>query len=236
MSIASLRWRFDAETLRDVPEGPGVFTLWSGPALAVGRWLFTVMLTVSAVGSGSILFTPRVGSEYGYELLWLLWGVALLMWVMIREAGRFAVLTGRTLLDGLRDHDPAQELALATRLRRSHAPELVSTASGRAWPDFFRTPRRPWSSRRRPRPTPTRRRRRRSGGPRRLSRLRPRERPLGLLPHHRQIPRRKDRCFDEAGGLSTVDLLGAESASPRAASFYDTGNQIGNRGRLNKAV
>jgi Mn2+/Fe2+ NRAMP family transporter len=55
---------------------------------------------MSAVGSGSILFTPRVGSEYGYELLWLLWGVALLMWVMIREAGRFAVLTGRTLLDG----------------------------------------------------------------------------------------------------------------------------------------
>src|SRR5699024_10502885 len=44
--------------------------------------------------------TPRVGAEYGYELLWLLWGVAFLMWVMIRESGRFAVLTGRTLLDG----------------------------------------------------------------------------------------------------------------------------------------
>lgn len=55
---------------------------------------------MSSVGSGSVLFTPRVGAEYGYELLWLLWGVAFLMWVMIREAGRFAVLTGRTLLDG----------------------------------------------------------------------------------------------------------------------------------------
>lgn len=55
---------------------------------------------MSAVGSGSVLFTPRVGSEYGYTFLWLLWGVALLMWVMIREAGRFAVATGRTLLDG----------------------------------------------------------------------------------------------------------------------------------------
>ena len=64
---------------------------WWGPGL---------LWAMSAVGSGSILFTPRVGSEYGYELLWLLWGVALLMWVMIREAGRFAVLTGRTLLDG----------------------------------------------------------------------------------------------------------------------------------------
>lgn len=55
---------------------------------------------MSAVGSGSVLFTPRVGSEYGYAFLWLLWGIALLMWVMIREAGRFTVATGRTLLDG----------------------------------------------------------------------------------------------------------------------------------------
>ena len=38
MSIASLRWRFDAETLRDVPEGPGVCTLWSGNEMVfIGR-------------------------------------------------------------------------------------------------------------------------------------------------------------------------------------------------------
>lgn len=66
---------------------------WWGPGL---------LWAMSSVGSGSVLFTPRVGSEYGYELLWLLLGVAFLMWVMIREAGRFAVLTGRTLLDGFR--------------------------------------------------------------------------------------------------------------------------------------
>ena len=66
---------------------------WWGPGL---------LWAMSSVGSGSILFTPRIGSEYGYELLWLLLGVAFLMWVMIREAGRFAVLTGRTLLDGFR--------------------------------------------------------------------------------------------------------------------------------------
>jgi hypothetical protein len=36
--IASLRWRFDADTLRDVPEGPGVCTLWSGNELVyIGR-------------------------------------------------------------------------------------------------------------------------------------------------------------------------------------------------------
>ncbi|MCD6044643.1 MAG: hypothetical protein K0R40_4246 [Burkholderiales bacterium] len=38
MPIASLRWRFDSETLRDVPEGPGVCCLWSGQELVyIGR-------------------------------------------------------------------------------------------------------------------------------------------------------------------------------------------------------
>ncbi|MEV6315879.1 class I SAM-dependent methyltransferase [Streptomyces sp. NPDC051776] len=45
-----------------------------------------------------------------------------------------ALLTdeGRTLLDVLRDYDPAQELATATRLRRDHPAELVSAALGQA--------------------------------------------------------------------------------------------------------
>ncbi|MCD9144668.1 THUMP-like domain-containing protein [Streptomyces albireticuli] len=45
-----------------------------------------------------------------------------------------ALLTdeGRRLLADLRDHDPAQELATATRLRRDHPAELVSAALGQA--------------------------------------------------------------------------------------------------------
>ncbi|MEV1020958.1 methyltransferase domain-containing protein [Streptomyces sp. NPDC050264] len=45
-----------------------------------------------------------------------------------------ALLTpaGQALLDALRDHDPAQELALATRLRREHPAELVSAALAQA--------------------------------------------------------------------------------------------------------
>lgn len=45
-----------------------------------------------------------------------------------------ALLTpeGQALLDELRDHDPARELALATRLRRRHPAELVSAALGQA--------------------------------------------------------------------------------------------------------
>ncbi|MET9799346.1 methyltransferase domain-containing protein [Streptomyces sp. NPDC006368] len=45
-----------------------------------------------------------------------------------------ALLTdeGRTLLAALRDHDPAQELAVASRLRREHPAELVTAAIGQA--------------------------------------------------------------------------------------------------------
>ncbi|NXY95748.1 SAM-dependent methyltransferase [Streptomyces sp. BR123] len=45
-----------------------------------------------------------------------------------------ALLTpeGRALLDSLRDHDPGQELAVATRLRREHPAPLVSAALGQA--------------------------------------------------------------------------------------------------------
>lgn len=50
------------------------------------------------------------------------------------QTGLAPLLTdeGRRLLDELRDHDPAQELATATRLRREHPAELVSAALGQA--------------------------------------------------------------------------------------------------------
>jgi Mn2+/Fe2+ NRAMP family transporter len=64
---------------------------WYGPGLI---WM------VSSVGSGSILFTPRVGSRYGYDLLWAAFFVALLTWIIIREIGRYTVVSGKTILDG----------------------------------------------------------------------------------------------------------------------------------------
>lgn len=64
---------------------------WYGPGLL---WM------VSSVGSGSILFTPRVGSRYGYDLLWMVFFVAFLTWVTIREIGRYTVVTGKTILEG----------------------------------------------------------------------------------------------------------------------------------------
>lgn len=67
---------------------------WYGPGLL---WM------LSSVGSGSVLFTPRVGSRYGYELLWAALVVIVFQWAMIREVGRYTVATGRTILDGYRD-------------------------------------------------------------------------------------------------------------------------------------
>jgi Mn2+/Fe2+ NRAMP family transporter len=58
---------------------------------------------VSAAGSGELLFTPRIGSLYGYGLLWALLAAVLLKWSINREIGRYAVCTGRPIIDGLRD-------------------------------------------------------------------------------------------------------------------------------------
>jgi Mn2+/Fe2+ NRAMP family transporter len=56
---------------------------------------------LSAVGTGSILFTPRVGSVYQYELFWILLLVVFFMWVMIKEMARFSVVTGQSMLNGM---------------------------------------------------------------------------------------------------------------------------------------
>ncbi|MEQ8660827.1 MAG: Nramp family divalent metal transporter [Gammaproteobacteria bacterium] len=64
---------------------------WYGPALV---WM------VSAVGSGAVLFTPRIAARYEYALLWLALLTCACMWLMIREAARYTTVTGHTLLDG----------------------------------------------------------------------------------------------------------------------------------------
>lgn len=75
----------------DPPEGKNRIK-WYGPGLL---WM------LSAVGTGSILFTPRVASAYEYQLLWILLVVVLFMWVMIREMARYSIVTGQTMLEGM---------------------------------------------------------------------------------------------------------------------------------------
>ncbi|MDD5703028.1 MAG: Nramp family divalent metal transporter [Dehalococcoidales bacterium] len=67
---------------------------WYGPGLL---WL------VATVGSGQVLFTPRIGSRYGFELLWAALLILIMMWVVLREIGRYTVVTGKTILTGYRN-------------------------------------------------------------------------------------------------------------------------------------
>jgi Mn2+/Fe2+ NRAMP family transporter len=64
---------------------------WLGPGFL---WM------VSAAGSGELLFTPRVGSLYGYTLLWALLAAVILKWFINREIGRYTVCTGANVLEG----------------------------------------------------------------------------------------------------------------------------------------
>lgn len=65
---------------------------WLGPGFL---WM------VSATGSGELLFTPRIGSLYGYALLWALLAAVVLKWFINREVGRFTVCTGESIVEGL---------------------------------------------------------------------------------------------------------------------------------------
>lgn len=74
----------------DPPKGKE-FVKWLGPGFL---WM------VSAAGSGELLFSPRVGSLYGYTLLWALLAAVLFKWFINREIGRYTVCTGETIIEG----------------------------------------------------------------------------------------------------------------------------------------
>ena len=64
---------------------------WYGPGFI---WI------VASIGSGNVLFTPRVGSRYEYTLLWAALLVMLVIWVVLREVGRYTLVSGRSILSG----------------------------------------------------------------------------------------------------------------------------------------
>lgn len=69
---------------------------WLGPAFI---WM------LSAAGSGELLFTPRVASQYGYTLIWALLLAVAMKWFINREIGRYTVCTGATFFRGLASLD-----------------------------------------------------------------------------------------------------------------------------------
>ncbi|WBB55964.1 Nramp family divalent metal transporter [Verrucosispora sp. WMMD573] len=60
-----------------------------------------VLWALAALATGELLFTPRVGAQYGYALLWALIAALLLKLFVTREIGRYSVVTGRRLLSGM---------------------------------------------------------------------------------------------------------------------------------------
>ncbi|WP_346795983.1 Nramp family divalent metal transporter [Halomonas sp. Bachu 37] len=98
------------------PQGRGRFK-WYGPGLL---WM------LSAVGTGSILFTPRVASAYEYQLLWVLLVVVLFMWVMIREMARYSIVSGDTMLEGMHTLEGPRDWAVWIIF----VPQLFAAAIG----------------------------------------------------------------------------------------------------------
>jgi Mn2+/Fe2+ NRAMP family transporter len=78
-----------------IPEAPkGRERLkWIGPAII---WM------ISAIATGELIFTPRIASLYGYTVLWTMVLAIFLKTLLAREIGRYAVVTGSSLLEGIK--------------------------------------------------------------------------------------------------------------------------------------
>lgn len=82
----------------DIPKPPSSLKekiRWLGPGIT---WM-----AAGAGGAGELLFPPRVGSLYGYTFLWALLIAIFLKWFINKEIGRFAVCTGKPLLEGFKN-------------------------------------------------------------------------------------------------------------------------------------
>ena len=67
--------------------------------LSVGPGIFCIGYTI---GTGSITSMTIAGSNYGMQLLWVLFLSVLFSWVLMEAYGRFALVTGDTALYGFR--------------------------------------------------------------------------------------------------------------------------------------
>ncbi|MEC4819421.1 MAG: Nramp family divalent metal transporter [Scytonema sp. PMC 1069.18] len=82
------------QTIKKPPKSWKQRLAWLGPGLT---WM-----AAGAGGAGELLFPPRVGSLYGYTLLWAAVAAVFLKWFINHEIGRLAVCTGATILDAFK--------------------------------------------------------------------------------------------------------------------------------------
>ncbi|MBC7388097.1 MAG: Nramp family divalent metal transporter [Opitutaceae bacterium] len=76
--------------IQEAPKGKETLK-WLGPAFI---WM------LSAAGSGELLFTPRIGGQYGYMLLWAMLIAVGFKWFINKEIGRYTVCAGASVYQG----------------------------------------------------------------------------------------------------------------------------------------
>ena len=67
--------------------------------LSVGPGIFCIGYTI---GTGSVTSMAKAGSEFGMQLLWVLFLSCLFSWVLMEAYGRFAIITADTSMHGFR--------------------------------------------------------------------------------------------------------------------------------------
>jgi Mn2+/Fe2+ NRAMP family transporter len=80
------------DSVSPAPEGKEILA-WIGPGII---WM------VAALGTGELIFTPRIASLYGYDVLWMMVAAIFFKALIAREIGRYAVVTGGSMLNGLK--------------------------------------------------------------------------------------------------------------------------------------
>ena len=69
--------------------------------LAIGPGFFAIGYTI---GTGSVTSMVIAGSQYGMQMLWVLFLSCLFSWVLMEAYGRYSLVTGETALFGFRKH------------------------------------------------------------------------------------------------------------------------------------
>jgi len=67
--------------------------------LSIGPGIFCIGYTI---GTGSVTSMAKAGSEFGMQLLWVLFLSVLFSWVLMEAYGRYAVVTGDTAMHSIR--------------------------------------------------------------------------------------------------------------------------------------
>ena len=67
--------------------------------LSVGPGIFCIGYTI---GTGSVTSMAKAGSQYGMQLVWVLFLSCLFSWVLMEAYGRFGVITGETTMHGFK--------------------------------------------------------------------------------------------------------------------------------------